>query len=297
MIRILITGANGFIGTNFRRFSKYHDIEEVSLYENKPEDISFEKYDIVLHLAAIVHQSKKIPESEYFKVNKDLCLRVAEQAKKAGIKQFVFLSTLKVYGEFVPNSELRNEDSICLPDDVYGRSKYEAEIGLKKLEDVDFTISIIRSPLVYGEGVRANILSIVKLIESFPLLPFGNIYNKRNFIYTENLVGFIDRIIEKKATGIFIPKDEGALSTTELINFLSKYLEKNVALFKLPQIFIRIGTFFIPGIFARLFGSLEFDNAKTKKELNYEPPFSTEEGIKKWLYNYKTAKKVGANLL
>src|SRR5450759_188852 len=168
MTKILITGAKSFVGTNFRRFSQFENTDEISLYENKPEDIDYSKYDVVLHLAAIVHQSKKIAESEYFQVNRDLCLRTAESAKKAGIKQFIFISSLKIYGEYIPDSELRNEDSRCFPDDAYGRSKYEAEIGLKKLEDVNFTISIIRSPVVYGEGVGANMLSIVKLIESFP---------------------------------------------------------------------------------------------------------------------------------
>ena len=297
MIKVLITGANSFVGKNFRKFSKYKDIKEISLYENKPEDIDFSKYEVILHLAAIVHQSKKIRESEYFMVNKDLSLKVAELAKKAGIKQFVYLSTLKVHGGYIPGYAVRNENSECYPEDAYGKSKYEAEIGLKKLENVDFTVSIIRPPLVYGEGVRANMLSLVKLIESFPLLPFGNIFNKRNFIYIENLVGFIDRIIEKRASGVFIAKDEGCLSTTELVYYLSKYLDRKVTLFKLPKIFIRIYTYFRPDIFERLFGSLEFDNSKTKKTLNYTPPYSSEEGIKKWLNNYKTAKRVDAKLL
>src|ERR1035437_7006184 len=117
MTKILVTGANSFVGSNFRRFSLFEDIEEISLYENKPEDIDFSKYDVILHLAAIVHQSKKISEGEYFQVNRDLCLRTAESAKKAGIKQFVFLSTLKVNGDLVNDSELRNENSACFPDD------------------------------------------------------------------------------------------------------------------------------------------------------------------------------------
>src|SRR5450759_5019064 len=188
MTKILITGAKSFVGTSFRKFSQFENTDEISLYENKPEDIDFSRYDVILHLAAIVHQSKKISESEYFKVNRDLCLRTAESAKKAGIKQFVFLSTLKVYGDFIQNTELRNEHSKCFPEDAYGKSKHEAEIGLKKLEDPDFTVSIIRPPLVYGEGVIANMLSIVKIIEFFPFLPLGCINNRRNFIYTENLV-------------------------------------------------------------------------------------------------------------
>jgi UDP-glucose 4-epimerase len=283
MTKILITGANSFVGTNFRKFSKIRDTEEISLYTNKPEDIDYSKFDVVLHLAAIVHQTKKIPDDAYFNINRDLCLRVAEQAKKAGIKQFVFLSSLKVYGEYIPDSELRSEDSKCFPDDAYGKSKYEAEIGLRKLEDADFTISIIRPPLVYGVGVKANMLNFMKLVKSFPILPFRNIKNKRNIIYIENLVGFIERIIENNASGIFIAKDEGALSTTELVGFLSKYLGKRVILFKLPDLIIRICKYFKPGLFTRLYGSFEFDNYKTINQLKYSPKFSSEEGIKKWL--------------
>jgi nucleoside-diphosphate-sugar epimerase len=291
MPKILITGSNSFVGANFIKYSKYPDIEEKSLMVNKPEEIDFGKYDVVLHLAAIVHQSKKIPESEYFSINKDLCLRVALTAKKAGVKQFVFLSTCKVYGNTSCNFEKRNEDSVCFPDDPYGRSKYEAEIGLRKLEDADFTVSIIRTPLVYGEGVKANMLSIMKIVGSFPVLPFKSINNKRNFTYTENLVGFIDRIIDLKVSGVFIAMDEEAISTTDLINYLSKYLDKNVILFKLPKFIIRTGIFFIPGIFERLYGSLEFNNSKTKKDLNYNPPFSTEEGIKKMIVSYTKSKR------
>lgn len=291
MTKILVTGANSFVGSNFRRFSLFEDIEEISLYENKPEDIDFSNYDVILHLAAIVHQSKKISEKKYFAINRDLCLQVAEYSKKAGVKQFVFLSTLKVYGGFVPDFKMRNEDSTCFPDDPYGKSKLEAEVGLRKLEEPDFIVSVIRTPLVYGEGVKANMISFIRLIETIPVLPLKNVSNKRNFTYTENLVGFIDQIILKKASGIFIAMDNNAISTTELVNFISKCLGKKVILFKLPQLFVRIGIYFIPAVFDRLFGSLEVDNTKTLKELDYKPPFSTEEGIKKMVLAYKNRDK------
>lgn len=286
MAKILITGANSFVGTNFQKFSRFCDIEEISLIDHRPEDINFGKYDIVLHLAAIVHQSKKIPEKDYLTINRDLSLKVAEHAKKAGIKQFVFLSTIKVYGNSGHDLKILNEDSGCFPDDPYGRSKLEAEIGLKKMETSHFTISIIRTPLVYGEGVKANMMSLIKLIEKIRVLPFKNIYNKRNFTYTENLVGFIDQIIFKKASGVFIAMDENAISTTDLVSFISKYLGQNVTLFKLPQTFSTLGMHVIPGVFDRLYSSLEFDNNKTLRELDYKPPFSTEEGIKKMVLAY-----------
>lgn len=291
MTRVLITGANSFVGSNYRKYSKYVVIDEVSLLDTNPEDIHFGNYDVVLHLAAIVHQSRKIEEEEYFRVNRDLCLKVAEHAKKAGIKQFVFLSTLKVYGGFVKGSELRNEDSECYPEDAYGKSKYAAEKELKKLEDDSFIISIIRTPLVYGEGVKANMISLVKLVDRFPVLPFGKINNRRNFMFAENLVGYIDRIILKGASGIFITMDERALSTTELVTYISKSMGRKILLFKLPGILKRFGYFFAAEKIDRLFGSLEFENNKTRQELDYNPLFSTEEGIKKMVEFYLLNKK------
>lgn len=291
MIRILITGAGSFIGTNFRKYSQFESIDEVSLQDTEPEDINFKNFDIVLHLAAIVHQSREIGEDEYFRVNRDLCLRVAEQSRKSGIRQFIFLSTLKVYGGFVKGSGLRNEDSECFPEDDYGKSKYEAEKELRKLEDDSFTVSIIRMPLVYGEGVKANMMSLIKLVERFPALPLGKIDNKRNFTFVENLVGYIDRIILKRASGIFIIMDDRAHSTTEIVTYISKSLGKNVLLFKLPVIFLKIGYFFASDKLDRLFGSLEFENIRTRQVLDYNPPFSTEEGVEKMVKFYLSHKK------
>jgi nucleoside-diphosphate-sugar epimerase len=287
MLKVLITGANSFVGTNFIKYSKYSNTEEVSLLDVVPEKINFEKYDVVLHLAAIVHQSKRISESEYFDVNRDLSLRVANCAKKAGIRQFIFISTLKVYGSLLPETALRNESSICYPEGGYGKSKYEAEIALKKLVDPGFTVAIVRTPLVYGEGAKANMLSMIKLIDHFCILPFAKIYNKRNFTYVGNLVAFIDRIIEIRASGVYIAMDDNAISTTELVNYISNYLNKKVILVKFPKIFIRLGCYFYPGIFERLYGSLEFENSRTRKSLDFTTPFTTEEGIRRMVLAYR----------
>ena len=129
--------------------------------------------------------------------------------------------------------------------------------------------------------------SLIKLIEMVPVLPFKNVSNKRSFTYIENLIGFIDQIIFKKSSGLFIAMDNKAISTTELLNFISKYLGKRTILFRLPNIIIRIGKNIIPRFFDRLYGSLEIDNTKTLKELNFKPPFTTEEGIMKMIFAYK----------
>jgi nucleoside-diphosphate-sugar epimerase len=293
MKKILITGANSFIGTNFRIISKYQNTEEVSLKENSPDEIDFSQFEVVLHLAAIVHQSKKIDAEEYFYVNRDLCLRVAEQAKRAGVRQFIFLSSIKVYGRHTDDSGIWNEDSACDPEDTYGMSKFEAEIGLRELESSDFTVSIVRTPIVYGPGVTANILKLIKLIKTSPVLPFRLVNNNRHYTYVVNLVGFIDRIIEKRASGIFIAMDDKALSTTELVMTLSDLLHRKPVLFRLPEFIIKAGVALKPDIFERLYRSFYMDNTKTKRILDYSPPYSTAEGLAEMIFSDAKSKRKG----
>jgi len=290
MPRILITGANSFIGTNFRRFSQFKEIDEISLIGVDPQSIDFTPYDVILHLAALVHQSGNIPVSEYYKVNRDLALKVAEKAKQAGVSQFILLSTVKVYGRFLPGSEPWTEDSPCNPEDVYGRSKYEAEQALKKFQAHRFNVAIIRTPLVYGDGVKANMLKLIRLVCKLRILPFEGIQNKRAYTYTENLIGFIDRIIENKRNGVFIAMDDEPVSTTFLIRQIASALDRKVILLKLPNILKRIGWKILPGYFNRLFGSIELDNTRTKEILDFRPQYTTGQGIKRMIESLQKKK-------
>jgi nucleoside-diphosphate-sugar epimerase len=287
MSKIMITGTNSFVGKSFIRYSKFTEIDEISLFDKKPEEINFNGYDVILHLVAIVHQTVMIPEEEYFKVNHDLCVAVAKQAKKAGVRQFVFLSTVKVYGKFIKGSSYWNEKSPCYPDDSYGKSKYAAELALTELNDKDFTVSILRTPLVYGEGVKANMLSILKLVNRLRFLPFKDVNNRRSFTSTENLVAFIDRIIEKRAPGIFIAMDKDPISTTDLVLMISETLGKKTTLFRLPDFIIKLGIVYLPKFFERLYGSFEMDNNETLRILEFEPPISTREGIQRLTQNFR----------
>lgn len=290
MSKILITGANSFVGKNYQQYSNNDTIDEVSLLEQEPEAINYKGYDAILHLVAIVHQTKAIPEEKYFYVNRDLAVRTAKAAKAAGVKQFVFLSTVKVYGAFNPEKGVWNEESVCEPEDGYGKSKYAAELALKELEDQHFTVSVIRTPLVYGQDVRSNMLSLIKLVERFPVLPLGKIENKRSFTSAQNLVAFIDRIIEKKASGVFIAKDEKDLSTTELVTLLSNYLDKRVRLIHIPEFLITLSKKVYPRVFDRLYGSFFLENEKTLKQLDFKPPLSIEEGLEKMIESYQKKK-------
>jgi nucleoside-diphosphate-sugar epimerase len=281
MNRILITGRQSFVGINYIKYSKFKRIDTVSLLNYTPERVPFHNYDTVLHLIAIVHQPRLTDKNEYFKINRDLCIRVAELAKEGGVKQFVFLSTIKVYGKYRDGSKKWNEHSECFPDDAYGQSKYEAEEALKKLNDENFVVSIVRTPLVYGEGVKANMKNIIKLISRFKILPFKNTNNKRHFTAAENLVAFIDRIIDMRIPGTFIAMDQKPVSTEELVKLISKCMNRKIYLFKLPDILLKIGILLLPSIFERLYGSFEIDNSETLKKLDFTPVVSFEEEIKK----------------
>ncbi len=283
---ILITGTSGFIGNNFSALSKYRHIKSVSLRDTPPRNIDFSGFDTVLNLAAAVHGGKCKKAGEYFSVNRDLAEEFARCARNAGIRHFIQMSTTKVYGRFIEGSDPWDETSPCFPTDPYGRSKYEAELLLKKLEDENFMVSIIRTPLVYGPGVKANMLNLIRLVEKFRTIPLGGVNNLRNFTCVENLSGFIDRIIEKKASGTFIAMDEKPVSTTELIQLIAAAMNKYIRLVRIPEPLVSTGKIIHPGLFEPLFGSVILNNDQTLKALDFHPPVTTEEGIRRMVRAY-----------
>jgi len=290
-MKVLITGSSGFIGTNFIKNSTDLSIIEVDLLTQRINDIDFSGTDSVLHLAALVHQMKGAPEEQYFKINRDLAFEVAQKAKFQGVKQFVFMSTAKVFGESTTEKPSWDENSECHPQDAYGRSKYEAEKLILGLHDDNFKVAIVRSPLVYGVGVKANMYNLVKLVNRFPLLPLGGINNRRSMTYVGNLVALLKHVIYKSASGIFIAGDREPLSTTKLTQLIAKASNRKVFLLKIPTFILRHTKKIKPSIVDRLFGSLELDNTNTNMRLNFVPPYSSEDGILEMVEWYKKSKK------
>lgn len=288
MLNIIITGSSGFVGSNFVKLSSGIGIYEVDLLKTTPDSIDFSGIDSVLHLAAIVHQMKGAPEELYFKVNRDLAFEVAKRAKEQGVKQFVLMSTAKVYGESTANGGYWNEPSECIPTDPYGRSKYEAERLIRGLEDETFKVAIVRSPLVYGAGVKANMFSLIRLVDRFPVLPLGDIPNERSIVYIGNLVALLNKVIEEQASGIFIAGDRSPLSTTQIIQLIAAGFKKRVFLLGIPRIVLSVMKRILPSITDRLYGSLVLDNRNTNRVLNFTPPYSSEEGVREMVDWYKT---------
>ena len=285
---LMITGASGFIGTNFiERYNDRYNIVPVDLLKIKPEEIEFKYVDTILHLAALVHQMNGAPREKYFEVNTELTKKVAEAAKKSQVKHFVFYSTVKVYGydgDLYNHNFILNEYSSCNPtNDPYGESKWEAEKILREMESDDFIVSVIRPPMVYGKGVKGNMESLIKLVKKLPILPFNYTKNRRSFVNIDSLLHLTSLVIDKEKEGIFLPLDEKPLSLKEMIEGIEEGLK--IKRIKLPMIepFFWILTQIKPNIMVRLYGSLQFDNSETKEKLEYVPLVSYEEGIKNML--------------
>ena len=286
MHSILIIGEKSFIGTSFKKYSDYRNVRTVSLRKIQPRDIDFSGVDVVLHLAAIVHHKKSIKEETYFIINRDLAVSVAEEAKKNGVRHFIFMSTTKVYGDVQAGQTIFNENTPCNPTDNYGKSKCEAEVSLRKLGEENFCISIIRTPGVYGYGMKANMMNFMRLIKYSPVLPFKDVDNRRSFTFVGNLVAYIDRIIKLGSPGTFIAMDPEPVSTTGLMQLFLEYSGKKPLLFRVPKLLE--GILRHTGIYNRLFGSFELENKITLDKLSFFPPYSTREGILKMMNEYLT---------
>lgn len=285
---LMITGASGFIGTNFiERYKDKYNIVPVDLLKVKPEEIEFKDVDTVLHLAALVHQMNGAPREKYFEMNTELTKKIAEAAKKNKVKHFVFYSTVKVYGydgDLYDHNFILNEYSPCNPtNDPYGESKWEAEKILREMESDDFIVSVIRPPMVYGKGVKGNMETLINLIRKLPILPFNYTKNRRSFVNIDNLLHLTSLVIDKEKEGIFLPLDEKSLSLKEMIEGIEEGLK--IKRIKIPMIqpFFWILTKIKPNIMVRLYGSLQFENRETKEKLEYIPLVSYEEGIKNML--------------
>lgn len=275
-MKILVTGSNGYLGISFiSQYKNKYKFKKFSLLNQKLEDIKFDSVEIILHCAALVHQRIEHTYEKYYEINVEYSIKLAKLAKQNGVKQFVFISTIAVYGD---DKEKLDENTICNPITPYGKSKLEAEKQLLELNDDNFIVSVVRTPMIYGKNAPGNIDSLLRLVKKVPVIPLGGIENKRNFISIQNLCYTINELITQQKSGIFLVSDDKPLSTTRLIELIAKSLDKKVYLIKIP-FFETLLKIVKPSFHKRLYGSLEVDNSITKEKLELKNPVSVEEGI------------------
>lgn len=313
---ILVTGANGFIGSSLilellaRRFKvstlslndthiknskvKNYSYDDLRVSNNKKQPSPLKNIDVVIHLAGrahIVHEKSNDGESEFKKSNVDLTINLAQQAFQQSVKRFIFISSAKVNGEFTTGDQKFFANDPPNPFDFYAKSKFEAEkalIKISKMKKMD--IVIIRPPLVYGPGVKANFLTLVSWVNKGLPLPFGSIQNKRSLVYIENLIDLIIKSINHPAAKnqIFLVSDDQDISIKDLSKKISSALGSSGIIFPMPAQILSI-IFGLVGkkeLANRLIDSFRVDMTKTKQLLNWAPPFTLDQGIMKTIKSY-----------
>ncbi|MBV2127798.1 UDP-glucose 4-epimerase family protein [Arsukibacterium indicum] len=311
---ILITGANGFVGggvlarvvkAGFNAVSvsrkvaampaavKQFQIAALNSATPWQQVITDCQIDVIVHAAARVHQmadDAANPLAAFRAVNTEGTLNLARQAAESGVKRFIFISSVKVNGEKTITGKPFSAGQPVSPQDAYGLSKAEAEQQLMQLaKETKMEIVIIRPPLVYGYGVKANFAAMLNLAKKNLPLPLGAIDNRRSLVALDNLVDLVVTCIDhpKAANQIFLVSDDRDVSTTELLKLMTCAAGKKPRLLPVPVSWLRLAGKLTgkQAVIDRLCGNLQLDIEHTKATLNWTPPISVEEGIKRCFMN------------
>lgn len=233
MKKILITGANSYVGTSFEKWlsqwpDKYH-VDTIDMIDGTWREKSFTGYDVVFHVAGIAHiKETKENEHLYYEINRDLAYETAQKAKSEGISQFIFMSSMSVYGI---DTGIITKDTEPCPKSFYGKAKFEAELMIQPFSNDDFKIVSLRPPMIYGKGCRGNYPKLAKLARWIPVFP--DIKNQRSMIYIDNLSEFVRGLIDERQNGVFLPQNEEYVCTSELVREVATIHGRKVFLTKI----------------------------------------------------------------
>lgn len=260
MKHILITGANSYVGESFKKWaeSKYSDefkIDTVDMRDDNWRGKSFHGYDVIFHVAGIVHKKEK-PEMQslYKVVNTELPMEVAKKSMAEGVKQFIFMSSMSVYGK---NAGRIKKSDIPVPKSYYGRSKLQAEKMLNQLSGDNFKVAILRPPMVYGEGCKGNYQLLKKFVLRSPVFP--NWKNERSMIHIDVLSEFIIGLIRDGVGGVYLPQNKEFVCTAELAGKLAGEYHKKIKFTGLFNWCIKLGLLFHIPLIEKVFGTLIYE--------------------------------------
>lgn len=259
MKRILVTGTGSYIGQSFIRYINTYFMEEYQVHSVDTVNTSwkntdFSQFDCVFHVAGIAHRKENRENTSlFYAVNRDLSVQVAQAAKRAGVKQFVFLSSMSVYGMESGHITRQTEPN---PKTSYGKSKLEAEQQLVLLRDDNFIVTILRPPMVYGKDCRGNFQSVVKLVKRLPFFPDVN--NQRSMIYIQNLCAYVTYCIQHNLGGVHLPQDPEYMNTSKMAGYIARGLNKPLYLSSLLGVCVKMLVPFLT-LAQKAFGSLTYE--------------------------------------
>ncbi|HEM2793001.1 TPA: NAD-dependent epimerase/dehydratase family protein [Streptococcus suis] len=271
MKRVLITGANSYIGTSFEKYVLEKgidfEIDTLDLLEPNWKDYDFSGYDSVFHVAGIAHFSKDESKKElYYKVNTELTEHVAKIAKQAGVGQFIFMSSIIVYGDSTSGERVITKDTQPAPSDFYGDSKLQAEQRLEKLVDDNFRVVILRPPMIYGKGSKGNYPKLSKLAQK--TLVFPDFSNSRSMLHIDNLCEFIKQIIDLELSGLFCPQNSEYVNTSKLVEAIAEVHGKKIYFTKTFNPIIKF--FFHLDTVKKVFGNLVYEKEMSRYTFEYQ---------------------------
>lgn len=276
MKKILITGANSYIGMSFETYMKQwsdeYQIDTVDMIDGTWREKDFSGYDTVFHVAGIAHSdSGKISEEKaklYYKVNTELTEDTAVKAKTDGVKQFIYMSSMIVYGASAPigKQKIITKDTIPQPENAYGDSKLQAENRILPLQTDEFQVVVLRPPMIYGKGSKGNYPVLSKYAKKLPVFP--DIENQRSMLYIENLCEFIRLMIKNEESGVFMPQNAEYTKTSEMVRLIAEVNGKKIRLVKWFNPLLRIGNKVI-GVIDKVLGNLVYSIEVSDYKENY----------------------------
>lgn len=297
MKRILITGINSYLGNAIEQYlmeynstlgKEHYRVDKISLKEDVWKYSSFSGYDAILHVAGIAHADIGNVSQEtrdlYYQVNCGLTLAVAEKAKAEGVPQFIYFSSVIVYGESsgLGQQKMITADTQPQPANFYGDSKLQAEVGLQKLCEGDFHAAILRLPMIYGKGSKGNFPLLVKIAEKLPVFPTIN--NSRSMLYVENLAEFVRLLTEQGMGGIFFPQNAEYVSTARMVQLIGDVQGMKIHLWKILNPLVKLANCIpgkISGMVNKAFGSLTIDQGLSVRDIQDYQRYSLEESIRR----------------
>lgn len=271
MKKILVTGNNSYVGNGLIAWlSKYpneYSFDTISLRGESWENESFAGYDVVFHVAGIAHVSTDSKmEAQYYKINRDLTSEVAQKAKKDKVKQFIFMSSIIVYGDNRSDKRVIKRDTIPIPSNFYGNSKLQAEEKITPLNDANFSVVVVRPPMIYGKDSKGNYPKLSKAAKKLPFFP--DFENQRSMLHIDNLSEFIKLMIDKEESGLFFPQNKEYVKTSSMVQMIAETHGRNIRLTKLfnPIINAMLGRVVIIN---KVFGNLVYEKSMSEYKEQY----------------------------
>lgn len=281
MKKVLITGANSYIGTSFERYAWEHysdslSTDTVDMIDGSWRDRDFGSYDTVFHVAGIAHADVGNVTDEikakYYAVNTDLAIETADKAKKEGVKQFVFMSSAIIYGDSAPYGRMKRitKETEPSPANFYGDSKWQADQGVRKMADESFCVTVLRPPMIYGRGSKGNYPVLSGMAAKLPVFP--NVDNERSMLYIENLCEFLCQIMVRGYGGIFWPQNGEYSRTSDVVRMIAEVKSHGMFVSRLFNPAVKLASV-MPGKIGSLankaFGNLSYDMSMSEYDFDY----------------------------